>query len=639
MKKRLPVCCAALAALAAAACAPSEAMGPIAGRPGPEAGVADTAIVVEAGDESPEGQMLGLAEQAWIDRDYVAAAKLTDSLAAAWTRRPDLRARPVRRLVRLLLARAEDVEAVDQLLYHPDALDESWRAEMRLAAERMSIDELEGLSRRISQDDRALGIVRAEHARALALAGRTDAAVDVARRLDGADLYDPDGRKIEDVLAGRVAAGTPRIRIGLIAPRSGGFAPVGDHLLEGARLAARHYEEETGVPVELVVVDEATEIDTLVAAVAPDTAIAGEADEAGGRGGETGLAYPSDEFAGLATSDLAGVVGPVMSENLRFLAGRRPAPGLVLLSPTASEDSALVPHAYSLWDRARRDSLEATTLADWLVSAFEPNRMDVVRPDTLVEPTLGPARVAALYPQSESGARRIRILREAVEAAGFDWVGDQAYDPEETTHEAEIRALTDSDPDFVYAIADGPRQVLQVAPQLHFYGLRGRITLVNQDWTHPVVLRRLDEPFSDYRVAAVYFERDENPAWRAFAAAWDEEYRRSLPDNAFAALGYDAVTLIARSVSDPALVRQAAVARELDRTRAMDGVTGTFTFDPVTRRLGRSARVRMILRAELLDPDPPAIADWSVEARELELQRLEREKAEKEAEDSRTSGD
>jgi ABC-type branched-subunit amino acid transport system substrate-binding protein len=608
-------------------------MGPLPGRPEPGAEVPDTAIVVESGDETPEGRILAEAEQAWVGGDYVAAAELSDSLASAWTRRPDIRERPVRRLVRLLLARAEDVEAVDQLLYHPDALDESWRVEMRRATERMSIPELDDLSRRISRDDRALGIVRVEYARALALAGRTEDALDAARRLDGGDLYDPDRRKLEDVLEGRVAAATPRIRIGLIAPRTGGFAPVGDQLIEGARLAARHYEEETGVPVELVVVDEATEVDMLAAEV-PLPAVPGDSMVA-----PDSAASADEQLAGLDTSGLAGVVGPVMSENLRFLSGRRAAPGLVLVSPTASEDSALVPHAYSLWDRARRDSLEATTLADWLISAFEPNRMDVIRPDTLVEPTLGPARVAALYPDNESGARRARLVREAVESAGFEWVGGQAYDPDQTTHEVEIQMLTESDPDFVYAIADGPRQVLQVAPQLHFYGLRGRITLVNQDWTHPVVLRRLDEPFSDYRVAAVYFERGDNPAWEAFAAAWDEEYRRSLPDNAFAALGYDAVTLIARSVADPALVRQAAVARALEGTRAFDGVTGTFSFDPATRRLTRGTRIRMILHSELVDPDPSAIADWSVEARELELQRLEQEKAEKEAEEARTSGD
>lgn len=614
------------------ACAPTEGVRPV--PRGPEAETPDTAIVVEGGDETPEGLALGRAERAWVDRDYVAAADLSDSLAAAWTRRPDLGERPVRRLVRLLLARAEDVEAVDQLLYHAEALDQSWRREMRQAAERMSIDELDGLSRRISRDDRALGIVRAEHARALALAGRTDEAAEAARRLESADLYGPDRDKIEAVLDGRVQAATPRIRIGVIAPRTGGFAPVGDQLIEGARLAARHYEEETGVPVELVVVDEAAEIDT-AAVTRPET-----------EGDTVAENTRGTELAGLETSDLAGVVGPVMSEDLRYLSARRPAPGLLLLSPTASEDSALAPHAYSLWDRARRDSLESTALGNWLVSTFEPNRMDVIRPDTIiveadtiVRETRGPARVAALYPDTESGARRVRVLREIAEAAGFEWSGDEAYDPEETTHETEIETLTGLDPDFVYAIADGPRQVLQVAPQLHFYGLRGRITLVNQDWTHPVVLRRLDEPFSDYRIVGTWFEREGNPAWEAFAAAWDEAYRRTLPDNAFAALGYDAVRLIARSVPDPALQRPASVARALSRATAVDGVTGTFSFDRATRRLTRSARVRMLLHGELVDPDPAAITDWSIDTRELELQRVEREKAEEEAEKARTSGE
>lgn len=618
---------------------------------------ADSAIVVEADDDSPEGAVLAAAEQAWLDGDYLAVAERTDSLSRAWTRRPDLDERPVRRLVRLLLARAEDVEAVDQLLYHPDALDESWRETMRAAVERMSLSELDGLTRRISRDERARGIVWAEQARALALAGDGETARERARDLEDADLYEPDRRKVEDVLAGRIRPNEPRVQIGVVAPRSGGFESVGDQLLEGARLAAQAYEAETGVPVELVVVDEAAAIDSTGVYLstfgdrvfrerAPGTGADRDEGEDDLEIDEGPEADDTDEVGlrpgrvpGTPAPEVAAVIGPVLSDGLRAAAEARTAPGLVLLSPTASDDASLVPHAYSLWDRARRDSLEATTLGNWLVSAFEPRTIVVVHPDSappLPAARDAPARVAALHPDNDSGVRRARILRNLVEGAGFAWVGAEAYQPDSTTYAAQIGRLTEADPDFVYAIADRPGQVLQVAPQLHFYGLRGRITLVSHDWTHPTVLRRLDEPFSDYRVAGVYFEREGNPEWEAFASAWGEAYRRSLPGNVFAALGYDAVSLVLETLPDPGLVRPAALARALTRLDGVRGATGTFSFDPETRRLARDGWPRMILNSELAEPDPRAILDWSIETREQELQRLEREAAE-EARDARRS--
>jgi ABC-type branched-subunit amino acid transport system substrate-binding protein len=613
---------AVVAWIAFAACAAPERTAP-GDRPSPIDEQPTDSVVVED-DDSPEGMALAEAERAWLDGDYLAAAGRSDSLSRAWSRRPGVDERSVRRLVRLLLARAEDVEAVDQFLYHPTALDESWRDEMRAAVGRMSLDELDGLARRVSRDEQALGIVRAELAWALARSGDDERARELARDLDPDDLRDPERRKVEDVLAGRVEPAEARIRIGVVVPRSGGFEPVGDQLLEGARLAAGLYESETGVPVELVVVDESLAVDSTgrgFAAVAPgafrepgygDGEMGGDSEGDAGVEGAVGQRREPLTSGRAPDPDLAGVIGPITTDGLRAAAAARLVPGLLILSPTASDDSGLPPHAYSLWDRARRDSLESTTLANWMVSAFQSGR------------------VGALYPDNESGRRRADAFREVSEGGAFEWVGGQAYHPDSTTHEAQIEALAGADPDFVYTIVDGPRQVLQIAPQLHFFGLRGRIILVSQDWTHPVVARRLDEPFSDYRVAAAYFDREGNPEWERFASAWDETYRRSMPESAFGALGYDAVWLILRAVPDPTLVRPAAVARILTRFSRARGATGEFSFDPEGRRLSRSARVWMILRSELNEPDPDAILEWSIETREQERERLERE-AEEEA--------
>ena len=560
-----------LAGLAGTACAGREPAG------GPSTPViaapADTATNV-----GPEAAALAEAESAWVGGDPDSAISIVDSLDASWVIRPEISADLVRRLVRLLQVQAADDRAVQQLLYHPNALDDEWRRILRTVVGGLSLGELERQARRITSDSRALGTVQAELVRALAMSGDRSRADTLAAALEDLDLDRPDRDKVDDVLAGRVRPDDRGIRLGVIVPRTGGFASVGEEILQGVRLAAAKFEREAGYPVELVVVDEALE------------------------GEDSGFGVPR-----LEAEDVAGIIGPIRSGALRSAAAARTRARTLLISPTASEDSALAPHAYTIWARERRDKAVAETLGRWLASSLEP------------------ARVASLHPANQSGTRRSEVFQSIVQAAGFEWVGSRSYEPDSTTFELEIRELTGLDPDVVFVIADGPRQVLQIAPQLHFYGLRGRIALVSEDWTHPTVLRRLDATFSDFRVSATYLERDGNPEWGDFAAAWDRTYRSSVPDNAFAALGYDAGLLLLRGIPDLSLVRPGAVARGVTRTRDLQAATGRFSFEPESRRLVRSTRVRMLLDSRLVDPDPPAIVEWSLEARTQEEERVRKE--------------
>lgn len=523
----------------------------------------------------PDESVLATAEAAWLEGDYQTAIGLSDSLDIAWSRQPGLSTDLVRRLVRMLLVRAEDDRAVQQLLYHPASLDREWRSLLRTLVGGLTLDELDRQTRRVTSDARALGTVKAELVRALVLSGNPERAMELATELTDTDLDRADQEKIDDALEQRQPETANVIRVGVVVPRTGGFAPVGEEILQGVQLAAARYERDEGIPVELIIVDEALESDS------------------------TGFGVPQLEGQGVAA-----IVGPIRSGALQSAARARSRPGTLIISPTATEDADLGPNAYSIWARERRDRAVTEALGNWLASSLELNR------------------VAAFHPATESGRFRSDIFRSIVEAAGFEWVGSRTYEPDSTTFETELAELTELDPDAILVIADGPRQVLQIAPQLHFFGLRGRIALVSEDWTHPTVLRRLDSTFSDFRIAATYDERTGNQEWDDFAADWDEAFRRSLPDNAFAALGYDAALLLLRTVPDPTLIRAGGVARAVTRVRDLQMATGRFSFDPDLRRLVRLTRVRMILNSQLVDPDPEAIVDWSLEARAQEEERV-----------------
>lgn len=530
----------------------------------------DTAMI-----SGPDDEALVVAETAWLAGEFETAITVSDSLDAAWSRQPGVSAALVRRLVRLLLVQAADDRAVQQLLYHPQSLDGEWRSILRTLVGGLSVSELDSQVRRVTSDPRALGTVQVELVRALALSGNEARATELAAELADEDLDRTDRDMLEEFAEGRLPAAIPGIRVGVVVPLTGGFAPVGEEVLQGVQLAAERYERDVGVSVELITVDEALESDS------------------------TGFGIPWLEAQGVAA-----VVGPIRSVALRAAAAARSSPGTLIISPTATEDADLGPHAYSIWARERRDRAVAEALGNWLASSVELTR------------------VAAFHPANESGHRRSDIFRSIVEAAGFEWVGSRAYQPDSTTFETELAQLTELNPDAILIIADGPRQVLQIAPQLHFFGLRGRIALVSEDWTHPTVLRRLDPTFSDFRVTATYFERTGNPEWDNFVADWDRAYRRSVPDNAFAALGYDAGLLLLRAIPDPTLVRPGSVARSVTRLRDVQTATGRFSFDHDTRRIVRLTRIRMLLDSRLVDPDPEAIVEWSLEVRAQEEERV-----------------
>jgi len=69
-------------------------------------------------------------------------------------------------------------------------------------------------------------------------------------------------------------------------------------------------------------------------------------------------------------------------------------------------------------------------------------------------------------------------------------------------------------------------------------------------------------------------------------------------------------------------IRPGVLARSITRLRDQPAATGRFSFDPGVRRLIRATRLRMLLDSQLVDPDPEAIVEWSLEARAQEEERL-----------------
>jgi branched-chain amino acid transport system substrate-binding protein len=434
------------------------------------------------------------AEEALEDGRPVEAAWIADSLVSIWAPVSGLDEGTIRRLARLHMELAEDARAAVLLAAVPGRPGGRTLSLLREATSRLSQEELEGIVPLADHSGRVLAVVLAELAYALAQAGQTDSAMIVARRVVEGDAEREERRTAGRVLDGKVEANGTPAKIGLILPGTGRFAAVGAQLLEGALLAvAERRRLAPALEVELVVVHDSSRTD-----------------------------IGADLLRELEEGGVVGVVGPIRSEALLAVAGARRSAGLVIVSPTASEDAGLPFNSYSLWQRERRDTEAAVRLAEWMTSELRLTRFGI------------------LYPHS-ADVGSLQAFQETVEESGGVLIGAFPYDSDSTTFEAPISALGQLEPEGVLVLADNPRTVLQIAPQLVYYGLRSKIISGGANWSDPEVVRRLDPSYADFRLVATYLDRvNPGTGWMRFKNSYEAEYRKALPDNMFVALGYDA---------------------------------------------------------------------------------------------------
>jgi ABC-type branched-subunit amino acid transport system substrate-binding protein len=245
---------------------------------------------------------------------------------------------------------------------------------------------------------------------------------------------------------------------------------------------------------------------------------------------------------------------------------------------------------------------------------------------------MGLDSLGVLYPYGWS-SQALEVLRAEVTANGGSILAAQPYVADSTTFEAPIKALAAAEPAAVIVFADRPRTVLQVAPQLVYYGLRRWVTAGDANWSDPTVVRRLDPSYSDHRLVGTYVDRvSPGTPWSRFEASYEAKYRKSLGNSMFAALGFDAMNLLLAGIPEAEWERRGSIGRSIRRGRH-SGATGELSVDSLSGGLGRDVFVRVLQDGELVIPDPEAMLSWAQEQRELEdfLRELEEEKEKAEA--------
>jgi branched-chain amino acid transport system substrate-binding protein len=340
------------------------------------------------------------------------------------------------------------------------------------------------------------------------------------------------------VALGGTALAADAIKIGYAANVTGVQASLDGPMLNGAKLAAAEINAAGGVlgsPIDLVIYDsksDATVISTVASQLIDSDKVVG--------------------IVGFADSDSVLAIGPqVQKAQIPFVTPGATSPKLpsqlgneVFLACFGDNVQAAVGAEFALKKLNAKTAYlltdigtEYTTLlSDYFVNAYEHGGGKIVGKDTYK-------------------------------------IGDKTF----TAQIAKIKALSPQ-PDFIYAAANA-EEIGLILKQLRQAGIT--LPVVGGDGYDTPLLLQVggDAANNTYFTTHAFIGDGASPKVKAFMDAYQKAYNTA-PENAFAALGYDAVKLMADAIKragapDPAKIRDALAA-----TSGLDGVTGTISYRP-----------------------------------------------------------
>lgn len=341
--------------------------------------------------------------------------------------------------------------------------------------------------------------------------------------------------------AERSASAAPDpIRIGAVFSETGGLASIGSPGLAGMRLAAAEINAGGGVlrrPVKIVAADSRSKPQAVAHAV--KRLIENEHVVALGGLNDSTLALAAGPLA-----QRAGIPFVTSGATLPTLPSRV---GSVFFMAAFGDDA----QAHAVADVARRDLR---------------------------------ARSACLLVDQGSDFTRAlaRFFRQRFVARGGTVVADLSYAPGERNFAAaiaRIRALR-APPDVLFFSAL-PSEAGRLTRQARAAGLTQPI-LSGDGFDTPLVSRVAGALADDVYFSTHVALDSAAPRIRRFVASYRKRYRRK-PENAFAALGYDTMRLLADAIRRADSSKPVAIRNALATTRGFEMVTGTISYPPGRR--------------------------------------------------------
>ncbi|QLA14793.1 ABC transporter substrate-binding protein [Desulfolutivibrio sulfoxidireducens] len=331
------------------------------------------------------------------------------------------------------------------------------------------------------------------------------------------------------------AAAEP-LRIAALYNLTGGMSSIDTPGLNGARLAAKRINESGGVlggrMIEVVGID--TETDQRVAAAAAKKALS--------EGVVAGVGYGDTTFV-MAAAPL------FMERKVPFVTSGATHPELpawlgeyFFMVPFGDDDQSFAIAKYAM------DALGARKVAIWTDEAMD--------------------FTTALS----------RYFKERILARGGEVVLEDHFMAGDTDFSAQVARLRNAcpRPDAVFVSAI-PNEAGLAVKQIRQAGLA--LPIVSGDGFDTELVATVPGPglARDVFFSTHTYRGDTRPMVRDFIRDYHAAYGRD-PENAFAALGYDAVALIANAIERAGSADSAPLREALDATRDFEGVTGKIAY-------------------------------------------------------------
>ena len=286
----------------------------------------------------------------------------------------------------------------------------------------------------------------------------------------------------------------------------------------------------------------------------------------------------------LAEENLSGMIG--LSDTDMVVAAAPAAAGARISFLTSGATSPRLPEVYEgIFLACFGDDVQAAAGAE---HAFE---MGLSTCALLVDGEMEYARLLAGY------------FRERYQALG----GEIAFEAflNGPDNEALVQAIGEASPDMIY-LAAGPDLAAEVVGEVRAAGIE--VPVFGGDSLDSPELRRVGTGRIVFSAHALL---DENSSRSGpFVRAYDGLYGQP-PENAFAALGYDAVMLLAEAMDragseDPEAIREA-----LQKTTGFEGVTGDISYEG-GRRIPKKGVTMISLKDGVIESSPVVIPSPSV---------------------------
>lgn len=342
--------------------------------------------------------------------------------------------------------------------------------------------------------------------------------------------------------------GAEPIKIGGMYNVTGGMSSIDAPGLNGMKLAAEQINAAGGVlgrPIEIIAIDGKTDQTAVTNAVAEMIEVNGVV-----------------AIGGLNDSTFALAAGPIAQEaNIPFLTAGATLP---TLPEQIGDYFFMVPFG---------DDTQAFAIADYAMDE------------------LGAQSAYMLVDQAYDFTTALaRFFKQRWEERGGEIVLEDIYQSGDTDFSAQIARLQALDPQpdvlFISAI---PNEAGITTLQIREAGLTQPI-LSGDGFDTPLIAEVAGE-LADGVYYSTHASLDNpDPKVANFVQAYTDAYGRG-PENAFAALGYDMMNLLADAIARAGSDDPAAIQAALADTQGFEAVTGTITYPPGQRKPNKSVTI------------------------------------------------